>query len=122
MGYRFRWYLRGPYSPDMTADAFGIVNAGESGKTELAGWKLDAQTADVGKRLKSLLCRAGESSADQARRLELLASSLFLFNTRQAQPENPAGTAEILRKNGKQFSEVDVAQAVAEMKEYALLA
>ena len=121
LGYRFRWYLKGPYSPDMTANAFGIVNEGESGAAELMGWKLDETSAQIGQRLHPLLCREGESASDQARRLELLASVLFLFKTRQAQAADPVGTAAILKKNGKNFSADDVTGAVAEMRDYALL-
>jgi len=122
LGYRFRWYLKGPYSPDMTANAFGIVNEGESGVAELKGWKLDEPSAQIAQRLQPLLHLAGGSASDQARRLELLASALFLFKTRQAKPTDPAGTAAILQKNGKNFEADEVAKAVAEMRTYALLA
>jgi len=122
LGYRFRWYLKGPYSPDMTAGAFGIVNEGKSGAEELKGWKLDEQSAQIAARLYPLLCRAGESPTDQARRLELLASALFLFKTRQAQAADSEGTAAILQKNGKNFNAQEVARAVEEMRSYALLA
>lgn len=121
-GYRFRWYLKGPYSPDMTADAFGIANAGDSGTAELRGWKLDDVSAAIGHRLHPLLCRADESSAEQARRLELLASALFLFKTRQVSPEDTVRTVDILARNGKHFSATEVAQAVAEMESHGLLA
>lgn len=121
LGYRFRWYLKGPYSPDMTASAFGIVNEGESGAQELKGWKLDEQSTRIAQQLQPLLYRPGESKTDQARRLELLASALFLFKTRQAAPDDAAGTAAILQKNGKNFIADDVGRAVEEMRGYGLL-
>ena len=121
MGYRFRWYLKGPYSPEMTADAFSIINEGESGTQELKRWQLDEKSKEIAQRLQPLLERSGESKADQACRLELLASALFLFKTRQADPTNPAGTAAILQKNDKNYSTEDVAQAIEELRSYGLL-
>lgn len=123
LGFRFRWYLRGPYSPDMTAGAFGIVNEGERGIQELKGWQLDAESVQRARKLKSLLQRReGESTRDQSRRLELLASALFLFKTEQARHSDPEGTSEILKKNDKNFDVNDVRAAVKELKAHGLLA
>ena len=122
MGYRFRWYLRGPYSPDMTAGAFGIVNEGEYGTKELQGWKLDDESVTRARKLQPLLHRDGETKIDQARRLELLASVLFLFKTEQAKPSDPEGTSTILKKNDKDFDASDVKAAVKELKAHGLLA
>lgn len=122
LGYRFRWYIRGPYSPDMTAGAFGIVNEGAYGEQELKGWKLDDESSARARNLQTLLHREGESKADQARRLELLASSLFLFKTEQAKPSDPEGTSKILKKNDKHFDAKDVKAAVKELKAHGLFA
>lgn len=122
LGYRFRWYLRGPYSPDMTADAFAIVNGGEATKEELKGWKLDEKSAAIGQKLKPLLIRENEATDAQARRLELLASALFLFNTKQADPNKPDEASSILKKNGKDFTSEEVRSAVSEFRKYGLVA
>jgi uncharacterized protein YwgA len=121
MGYRFRWYIRGPYSPDMTAGAFGIVNEGEYGVKELQGWKLDDVSATRARNLQPLLHREGETKTEQARRLELLASALFLFKTEQARPGDPEGTSEILKQNDKPFDASEVKAAVKELKAHGLL-
>jgi len=120
--YRFRWYIRGPYSSEMTAGAFGIVNEGEYGERELQGWKLDEQSSARARNLQPLLHREGEAKADQARRLELLASALFLFKTEQAKPSDPEGTSKILKKNDKDFDTSEVKAAVKELKAHGLLA
>jgi uncharacterized protein YwgA len=122
LGYRFRWYIRGPYSPDMTAGAFGIVNEGEYAEKELKTWKLDDESATRARNLQSLLHRQGESKADQARRLELIASALFLFKTGQAKPSDADSTSNILKKNDKHFDMNDVKGAVKELKAHGLLA
>jgi uncharacterized protein YwgA len=122
MGYRFRWYIRGPYSPDMTAGAFGIVNEGEYGEKELRGWKLDDESSARARKLQPLLHQEGESEAEQARRLELLASALFLFRTEQAKPSDPEGISKILKQNNKDFNTSEVKAAVKELRAHGLLA
>jgi len=121
LGFRFRWYLRGPYSPDMTAGAFAIVNEGKYGEKELQGWKLDAESANRAFKLKPLLHREGETKTAQANRLELLASALFLFKTDQAKPNDPENTSKILKLNNKDFDIGDVRTAVKDLKAHGLL-
>ncbi len=121
IGYRFRWYIRGPYSPDMTAGAFGIVNEGDYATKELNGWKLDDDSAKLARDLRPLLHRKDETKRDQSRRLELLASVLFLFKTEQAKPSDPDGTSKILRKNGKDFGSDDVKASVKELRTHGLV-
>ena len=122
IGYRFRWYLRGPYSPDMTAGAFGIVNEGEYGQKELRGWKLDDESSKRATAIRPLLHQAGEAKSARVRRLELLASVLFLVKTGQAKVNDPSGTSSILRKNDKDYNPDEVKDAVKQLKAYGLLA
>lgn len=121
LGYRFRWYLRGPYSPEMTAGAFAIVQGGETARKELDEWKLDTASMNRIEVIKPLLLRDKESKSDQARRLELLASILFLFKTDQAKSNDPEGTSKILEKNDKIFSSDQVTSAVKDLRSYGLL-
>ena|SRR5579872_2317945 len=121
MGYRFRWYLRGPYSPDMTVGAFGIIREGEAAQQELSGWTLDATSKARIEKLKPLLASSDRRKSAQARWLELLASVLFLINTGQASATDADATASILKKNNKDFDAKDVRTAVKELKEYGLL-
>lgn len=122
MGYRFRWYLRGPYSPDMTAGAFGIVNEGQYGQEELQGWHLDKESAERARKLRPLLNRKGESKSGQVQRLELLASVLFLIKTEQAKLGDPEGTSRILKKNEKHYNAEEVRAAAKELRAHGLLA
>jgi uncharacterized protein YwgA len=122
LGYRFRWYLKGPYSPDLTMGAFGILGEGETAQTELAGWKLDAKSTALIQGLKPLLTTGEEQKGHRARHLELLASVLFLLNTSQANAHDPEGISTILKKNGKAFDATDVRQALKELKTHGLLA
>ena len=121
MGYRFRWYLKGPYSPDMTADAFALVGAGTGGASELTRWKLDEASVALAGKLRTLLVRPSEGTAERAKRLELLGSFLFLLNTRQIIANDPAMAAAILERNGKPFSTEDVTEAITELKQHGLI-
>jgi uncharacterized protein YwgA len=121
IGYRFRWYLRGPYSPEMTAGAFGILREGEAAQRELAGWELDPKSKTRIAELKSLLTNGAESKQGLARKLELFASVLFLINTGQVAATDVEKITTILKKNEKHYDAKDVRIAVKELREHGLL-
>ena len=120
-GYRFRWYLKGPYCSELTNDAFGIVGEGEVGQRELETWHLDSASEKLVSKLGSLLHRADEGEHEQARRLELSASVLFLLNTKQCTEEDVANTKQVLANSGKHFSEDDIRGAVVELRKHDLI-
>lgn len=75
-GYQFNWYLRGPYSKDLTAVAFDVIPQGTS---ELVGYRLTAETAAILDKVNAL----GEHKPDsltESSWLELLASLAFLHD------------------------------------------
>lgn len=120
-GYRFRWYLKGPYCTELTSDAFGIVGEGEAGQKELRTWHLDSPSGQLVSQLSSLLHRKGEQEHEQARRLELFASVLFLINTKQCSETDIAGIRQLLADSKKHFSEEDIRQALSELCSYGLI-
>lgn len=120
LGYRFRWYLRGPYSPEMTAGAFGIAGEAEAAQQELRGWTLDDETRTRIERIKPLLASAGNKAA-HARRMELLASTLFLINTNQAKPTDPEAVASILKRFKKNYDTKAVRDAIQELRGYGFV-
>ena len=117
LGYHFTWYLRGPYSPDYTDDVFALAGAGSVEAAELDQWKLDEPSANILTRVKGLFDRASKE-AGPARWLELLASVLFLIRTRQASADDPSGIVNVLRKNEKFYSEPEVLEGIAELRQY----
>lgn len=121
LGYRYRWYLRGPYCTEVAGDAFGIIREGRAAKDELATWGFDNVSAEKARKLKSLLDRDGESEVDKARRLELLASVLFLVKTRQTSPDDINQTNKILNANDKHYSDEEVQAAFEELRDNGLL-
>ncbi len=118
LGYRYRWYLRGPYSTDVASDAFFVVGQSESLNDELQRWVLDDTSRQRIEQLKPLFTTNGPRPVPQ--RLELLASVLFLLKTNQA--EAPDKIARILKINDKPFNEQDVQEALVELRKYDLVA
>jgi hypothetical protein len=49
------WYLRGPYSPGLTRDAFAVVAAVNQGLNDSEGWDLDPASTERLQRLRPLL-------------------------------------------------------------------
>lgn len=116
LGYHFRWYLRGPYSPRLTEDVFALANLEGSGATELEDWKLDEASLNLVGRFKSLF--QGRVGHALAKHLELLSSVLFLVRTGQGQATNPAAITATLHKYGKQFSQEQVVQGIAMLRQH----
>jgi hypothetical protein len=78
LGYRFGWYIRGPYATGLTQDAFALRDEIASGDTEHQGYRLDAATVkklDAAKRLFETPVGFKGSDDDW---LELLASVHYL--------------------------------------------
>lgn len=71
LGYRYNWYLYGPYSPDLTKDAFSIVESfGEAKPVAFTDPSLE-------QRFQAFVKFLGSKKAD-AEWLELVASIHFL--------------------------------------------
>jgi hypothetical protein len=119
LGYTFRWYLRGPYSPGLTRDAFALKAELTQSADELKDWKLDPVSLQ---RLAQLRKVFGAIPAEsRMRRLELLASVHFLLQTRQAKSSDVAGMRAVLLRNEKDFSETDIRQAIEDLAQHDLL-
>jgi hypothetical protein len=119
LGYRFHWYLRGPYSSGLTRDAFALSaelsQEADGGK----GWSLDPASTQRLARLRVLF--EGVPEERLCSRLELLASVHFLRRTPAGQGKDGQELREVLLRNGKHFSEEDIRQAVEELTRHGLL-
>jgi uncharacterized protein YwgA len=118
LGYRYNWYLRGPYSPDLTRDAFELKSKQDSNLGETLGWNLDGPSIQRLKKIKPLL--EAESQSQRPRRLELLASVLFLKQSYDGRNKDAAGLREILTRNEKHFSEEEILQAIEDLAAHGL--
>ena len=118
LGYMFRWYLRGPYSPELTRDAFALKAELPLYADELKEWVLAPVSVQ---RLTELRTWFDAIPPEQlSRRTELLASVHFLLRTRQANEMDTSGLRTVLLKNGKDFTEDDIRQAIKDLKQHDL--
>ncbi len=118
-GYYFRWYLRGPYSPDLTRDVFSIKAEIDAGLDDSAAWMLDAHSTDQLKRVRRLIPKGDPDTT--TRKLELLASVHFLVDRRQVSSADANVLTELLAKYNKDCSEEEVTEALHELRENGLL-
>jgi hypothetical protein len=119
LGYTFNWYLRGPYSPGLTSDAFALRAELTQNADELKDWKLDPVSLERLARLREVL--QAIPAETRARRLELFASVHFLLRTRQAKSSDVAVLRAVLLRNEKDFSEPDIRQAIEDLMQHDLL-
>ncbi len=115
LGYHFSWYLRGPYSRDLTADAFANL-----GSDAPEGWILDEAVESKIAEAKPFLANAA-SEGNQARELEKLASVLFVINTGQALPHDGESITARMKAAGKDFSRSEVDDAIGVLRERNLI-
>lgn len=107
LGYHFSWYLHGPYSRDLTADAYSLP------AVEIKNWRLGEKAIGLIKSLKKVFTQAPAKNA--ARWFEILASVLFAIKTEQAKVDVD-GLKTVLNKAGKKVLRQEVNYAVQILK------
>lgn len=78
LGYRFGWYLMGPYSPELTKDYYNLAEAVASDDHSYKDVDLLPGIKDRLHELKSLLAPPVDISLNQEQWLELVASYHYL--------------------------------------------
>ncbi len=119
LGYYFRWYLRGPYSPALTRDVFGIAAELAANFDESQGWTLDADSVGRLESIREIIRETDQNK--RARWLELLASVHFLVERGQAEPGDAAGMQRLLATYGKDFTEQDIEAALGVLRQNGLI-
>lgn len=120
LGYDFRWYLRGPYSPALARDAFAVAAEIAEGDDESSGWKFDEESQALVERIAQMI--EPHKSSDRAGKLELLASVHFVVTRRDIPQDDLPQLTETMRTFGKSFSEKDVQAALGDLSKHGLLA
>jgi uncharacterized protein YwgA len=118
LGYHYNWYLRGPYSPALTRDAFAIVAELKQNVDEAAGWQLDVTSLQRLRELRTLIERIPEQ--ELSKKLELLASVRFLLRAPAPQSGSVSALRETLHRFGKDYSVEQIEQAIEELKRHGL--
>src|SRR5579859_255616 len=78
LGYRFGWYKKGPYSPDLTKDYYGLADSIAMGDHEYQGKQLNQPFRDRLEPIRPLLCVPPGVNLAQEDWLELVASIHYL--------------------------------------------
>lgn len=82
-GYRYNWYVRGPYSPALTRDYYALDKALTAGEDEFNGRGLRGAVQDKLANIKPLLQVPSDVDLNQAHWLELVASVHYLLMQRR---------------------------------------
>ncbi len=78
LGFRFGWYIRGPYAPPLTADAFTLRDELSLGERDYQSFKLADETAAKIEKAKRLWGYPSAAGVSPDQWLELLASVHYL--------------------------------------------
>ena len=119
LGYFFRWYLRGPYCPDVADDGFAVALDAAGNQDESKGWTLDDTSCGRLAAIRSML--VGADRTHLANKLELLASVHYLIDRKQVPNRSARTITEKLHACDKFFSEDEVAEALQELGEHGIL-
>ena len=86
LGYRYGWYIRGPYSASLTQDAFTLKDEIASGDTEFRAYQLAPETIKALERAKAMWDSPAKSigADDWLELLALLAAHRVSAAGRQA--------------------------------------
>ena len=105
LGYRHSWYLRGPYSPTLTRDAFAVGEERKAGGSASLSLPETLRT-----RLQTVRGKLGEAW-DDPDRLELLASVLYIGRT--VEPAHVKHLTERVRSLKPAYTEEQISEAAS---------
>jgi uncharacterized protein YwgA len=80
LGYRYNWYLRGPYSPALTQDAFALPEEIQSGEDDFEDYELTDEARSNMECVKALAKLPKDIDVAVPAWLEVLASIHYLQN------------------------------------------
>jgi len=118
VGYGFKWYLKGPYSPGLTRDAFAVVAEIESGEDESANWCLDTASQRILGRIQDLM---PSNRSSRATRLECLASIHYLMDRGDLITDDPTTVRQSLSDRNKEFDLKEIEVALEQLRSHDLL-
>jgi hypothetical protein len=98
LGYRYGWYLRGPYSPALTRDYFALAQAIEQGERDYEQRVLHPKHQDRLGPAKQVMSMAPHR-LDRPEWLELLASYAFLIRASRQTRDQARGLLATQKPN-----------------------
>lgn len=129
LGYSYSWYLKGPYSSDLTSDAFDMKDIVNTKFDDSKGWSLDVNSCAVIEGIKSTLHTVPGEFDDikpptiksLSKWLELLASVHFLIDTSQATRDDIVGIRDTLLRFKKAFTPPQITIALQKLDDFSLI-
>lgn len=117
-GYRYSWYIKGPYCPDVTYEAFDM-----KGSPLVSQYRLGPQTAEKIKPLVPLFnyLKTDDTDDSSGRKFERLASILFVLKTGQSVASDTAEIKARMEKAKKYYSQDEVDASVRVLQQYNLV-
>ena len=83
LGYRFGWYVHGPYSPELTRDYYSLAEALEAGEDSVRDKVLHPSVRSRLSQLSPIMVAPAEFRLGQEKWLELVASYHYLRAVRK---------------------------------------
>lgn len=117
LGYRYGWYIRGPYSTELARDYYRLAEALEDGDDEYKERKLNDIVKAKLKSIRPLLNVPEGVQLDRASWLELLASWHFL---RTVNKKSEADASQVMQRE-KPYLLSHVQRAETSLKDFRLL-
>jgi uncharacterized protein YwgA len=118
LGYRFSWYIKGPYSPDLTKDYYSLSRHMGSGELNVQGRSLKTNLKDRLLAVRPILEPPTDVLLSQEDWLELLASLHYLQKVTRYSPDKAAKEIEATKPHLKAY----IVQAVRELTQIPPLA
>ena len=78
LGYRYNWYLYGPYCPALASDTFTLRDEINQGETEFDNYEINSKTKSRLETLNAVVSLPGSLETNEPEWLELLASLHYL--------------------------------------------
>lgn len=78
LGYRYNWYLKGPYCPALAGDVFSLREEIKDGDDEFKNYELNSETKEKFDTLKKLEVLPKDAQTSEDEWLELVASLHYL--------------------------------------------
>jgi uncharacterized protein YwgA len=118
LGYYYGWYLHGPYCSSLTKDMFGAAMDPDGVESVQERYALDQLSKQQLGRLGALMQAEAENLP---RRLEFFASVHYLIDRQQVPDDGPKTLRQRLKAFDKDFSEVEVQNAIKTLRDANLL-
>jgi uncharacterized protein YwgA len=124
LGYRFEWYLRGPYCTELTAAGFEIDKHREEIEEYARNYELSPEVKGKLAQFKSMISQPAPEGLNQESWLELLASMHYLARVAYARNQQDREYEQVssrLRQLKPWYKKEHTAQAWALLTSYGLI-